>query len=70
MVTSLLELTPDENLIDPEIKDHDIKAAKLYLLLTIPEIICFGYTAYFCIFKRASRPSLKQFLILLGPGMF
>ena len=53
---------------DPQ-KAHEIKAAKLYLVIIIPEIICFGYSAYFCIFKRACRPGWKQFLYLLVPGL-
>ena len=70
VLTSLLEIGPEEisRFNDTE-QAHDIKAAKLFLLTIIPEIICFGYSAYFCIFKRACRPGWKQFLSLLLPGL-
>lgn len=69
-MTSLLEIGPEEATRFTDIPlAHDIKAAKLLLLTIIPEIICFGYSAYFCIFKRACRPGWKQFLSLLLPGL-
>ena len=69
-MTSLLEIGPEEALRFTNITQaHDIEAAKLFLLTIIPEIICFGYSAYFCIFKRACRPGWKQFLSLLLPGL-
>ena len=65
VLISLLELPENSRFNDA----HAIKAAKLYLVIIIPEIICFGYSAYFCIFKRACRPGWKQFLYLLLPGL-
>ena len=70
MLISLLELDPEDSRFNDDNDDtHAIKAAKLYLVIIIPEIICFGYSAYFCIFKRACRPGWRQFLYLLVPGL-
>ena len=70
VMTSLLEVKPEDSRFNENTEEaHAIKAAKLYLLMIIPDIVCFGYSAYFCVFKRACRPGWKQFLSLLVLGL-